>query len=164
MKANPKPWLYGPNWQGQRCEARTRRGTPCKRPARLPVGRCKLHGGASTGPRTKDGLARLTEARTKHGLHQREARRSEALCRARAPDARRTEGARNLALSCVDGSFYARVNLSDFDVCRLRSCVRPFDAVDNTAGLDEVRALGPNQISELVSPDSASGCPNFSSF
>jgi len=70
----------------------------------------------------------------------------------------------NEALSCVDGSFYARVNLSDFDVCRLRSCVRPFDAVDNTAGLDEVRALGPNQISELVSPDSASGCPNFSSF
>ena len=67
-------------------------------------------------------------------------------------------------LSCVDGSFYARVNLSDFDVCRLRSCVRPFDAVDNTAGLDEVRTLGPNQISELVSPDSASGCPNFSSF
>ena len=58
-----------------------------------------------------------------------------------------------MALSCVDGSFYARVNLSDFDVCRLRSCVRPFDAVDNTAGLDEVRALGPNQISELVSPD-----------
>ena len=62
MKANPKPWLYGPNWQGQRCEAKTRRGTLCQRPARLPVGRCKLHGGASTGPRTKDGLARLTKA------------------------------------------------------------------------------------------------------
>ena len=67
-------------------------------------------------------------------------------------------------LSCVDGSFYARVNLSDFDVCRLRSCVRPFDAVDITAGLDEVRTLGPNQTSELVSPDNTSGCPNFSSF
>ena len=74
MKANPKPWLYGPNWQGQRCEARTRRGTPCKRSARLPVGRCKLHGGSSTGPRTKDGLARLTEARTKHGLYTKEKR------------------------------------------------------------------------------------------
>jgi hypothetical protein len=74
MKANPKPWLYGPNWQGQRCEARTRRGTPCQRPARLPVGRCKLHGGASTGPRTKDGLARLTEARTKHGKFTKEKR------------------------------------------------------------------------------------------
>ncbi|GEM_PF-3089714 len=55
----------------------------------------------------------------------------------------------------MDGSFYARVNLSDFDVCRLWSCVRPFDAVDITAGLDEVRTLGPNQTSELISPDSA---------
>ena len=54
------------------------------------------------------------------------------------------------ALSCVAGSFYARVNLSDFDVCRLWSCVRPFDAVDITAGLDEVRTLGPNQTSESV--------------
>ena len=74
MKANPKPWLYGPNWQGIRCEARTRRGTLCQRPARLPVGRFKLHGGASTGPRTKDGLARLTEARTKHGKFTKEKR------------------------------------------------------------------------------------------
>lgn len=40
----------------------------------------------------------------------------------------------------------------------------PFDAVDVTAGLDEIRTLGPNQTSELVSPDSTSGCPNFSSF
>ena len=69
-----------------------------------------------------------------------------------------------MVLSCVDGSFYARVNLSDFDVFRLRSCVLPFDAVDITAGLDEVRTLGLNQTSELVSPGSASGCPNFSSF
>ena len=45
-----------------------------QRPARLPVGRCKLHGGASTGPRTKDGLARLTEARTKHGKFTKEKR------------------------------------------------------------------------------------------
>jgi hypothetical protein len=68
------------------------------------------------------------------------------------------------ALSCVDGSLYARVNLSDFDICRLRSCVQSFDAGDITAGLDKVRTLGPNQTSELVSPDSTSGCPNFSSF
>ena len=32
------------------------------------------------------------------------------------------------ALSFVDGSFFARVNLSNFDGCRLRSFVRPFDA------------------------------------
>lgn len=71
---------------------------------------------------------------------------------------------RNWVLSCVDVSFYARIKSSDFDVCRLRSCVRPFDAIDVAAGLDEVRTLGPNQTSEVVSPDSASGCPNFSSF
>jgi len=53
----------------------------------------------------------------------------------------------------VGGSFFARINLSDFDGCRLRSCVRPFDAVDGTAGLDEIRTLGPKQASELVSPD-----------
>ena len=51
-----------------------RRGTLCQRPARLPVGRCKLHGGASTGPRTKDGLARLTEAKIKHGRFTKEKR------------------------------------------------------------------------------------------
>ena len=50
-------------------------------PARLPVGRCRLHGGASTGPRTKDGLARLTEARTKHGKFTKE-KRAEAKRRA----------------------------------------------------------------------------------
>ena len=32
MKNNIKPWLYGPNWQGQRCGALTRRGSLCKRP------------------------------------------------------------------------------------------------------------------------------------
>ena len=68
------PWRFGPDWPGLRCRAKTRRGTPCQRPAKLPVGRCRRHGGASTGPRTKDGLARLTEARTKHGLYTKEKR------------------------------------------------------------------------------------------
>ena len=63
-----------PKLAGYSLRGPTRRGTPCQRPARLPVGRCKLHGGASTGPRTKDGLARLTEARTKHGLYTKEKR------------------------------------------------------------------------------------------
>ena len=82
MKANPKPWLYGPNWQGQRCEAKTRRGTLCQRPARLPGGGGRrLHGGASTGPRTTDGLARLTEAKIKHGKFTKK-KRAEAKRRA----------------------------------------------------------------------------------
>ena len=36
--------------------------------------------------------------------------------------------------------------------------------VDIIAGLDEVSTLGPNQISERISPDRTSGCPNFGSF
>jgi hypothetical protein len=62
-----RPWRFGPDWPGQRCGAKTRRGTSCQAPAKQPVGRCRVHGGASTGPLTKDGLKRLTEARTTHG-------------------------------------------------------------------------------------------------
>jgi len=67
MKGNLKPWLYGPNWQGTRCEARTRRGTLCQRPGSKQNGRCRLHGGRSTGPRTEDGVARLVASKTTHG-------------------------------------------------------------------------------------------------
>ena len=83
------PWRFGPNWPGQRCEARTRKGTPCQRPARLPVGRCRLHGGVSKGPTTEAGLARLTEARTKHGKFSK-AKRAEA--RRRAEQGRQMRG------------------------------------------------------------------------
>ena len=67
MKSDVKPWLYGPNWQGQRCEARTRKGTLCQRPGTKKNGRCKLHGGRSTGPRTAEGTARLAASKTTHG-------------------------------------------------------------------------------------------------
>lgn len=37
------------------CGAKTRKGTPCKRKDLHKSGRCKLHGGLSTGPRTEEG-------------------------------------------------------------------------------------------------------------
>jgi hypothetical protein len=41
-----------------RCGARSKRtGKPC-RAAAMPNGRCKVHGGKSTGPRTPEGLER----------------------------------------------------------------------------------------------------------
>ena len=40
---------FGPKWPGQRCGAKTRRGTACQRPANKRNGRCRLHGGASYG-------------------------------------------------------------------------------------------------------------------
>ena len=42
------------------CGARTRKGTPCRCLA-LANGRCKLHGGLSTGPRTEEGRQRTRE-------------------------------------------------------------------------------------------------------
>lgn len=40
------------------CGARNRAGMPCKRRDLYRSGRCKLHGGLSTGPKTHDGKAR----------------------------------------------------------------------------------------------------------
>ena len=60
-------WRFGPDRQGQRCGAKTRRGAACQRPANKKNGRCRLHGGASTGPRTEDGRARISAANLRHG-------------------------------------------------------------------------------------------------
>jgi hypothetical protein len=67
-------WRFGPDWPGQRCGAKTRKGTLCQAAAKQPAGRCRLHGGASTGPRTKEGLVRLVVARTMHGMYTKEKR------------------------------------------------------------------------------------------
>ena len=68
------PWRFGPDWPGQRCGAKTRKGTPRQRPAYKRNGRCSLHGGKSTGHKTEDNLARLTAARTTHGKYTKEKR------------------------------------------------------------------------------------------
>ena len=65
---------FGPDWQGQRCGAKTQAGTPCQRPAYARNGRCHGHGGSSTGPRTLVGLQRLVDAKTTHGRHTKEKR------------------------------------------------------------------------------------------
>lgn len=72
---------FGPEWPGVRCGARTRKGSPCQRPARLAVGRCRVHGGASTGPRTEEGRARIAAAQATHGRLTKE-KRAEAKRRA----------------------------------------------------------------------------------
>lgn len=44
-----------------RCGAKTRAGTPCRMKALYRNGRCKLHGGLSTGPKTEAGKARASQ-------------------------------------------------------------------------------------------------------
>jgi len=54
-----------------RCGAKTRNGTPCRAPA-MANGRCRMHGGRSTGPRTLKGLERSRKANWKHGYYSAE--------------------------------------------------------------------------------------------
>ena len=53
------------------CGARTRAGTPCKRRDIYASGRCRLHGGLSTGPMTKAGKVRSSENGFKVGWNKR---------------------------------------------------------------------------------------------
>ncbi len=57
-----------------RCGARSKRTGKICRGAAMPNGRCKLHGGKSTGPRTPEGLERSRRANWKHGYYSREAK------------------------------------------------------------------------------------------
>jgi hypothetical protein len=64
-----------------RCGAHTRCHGACRQPA-MPNGRCHLHGGLSTGPRTPEGLARSRRARLTHGGYAAHVRRLRAVARA----------------------------------------------------------------------------------
>ena len=54
-----------------RCGAKTRKGAACRAPA-MQNGRCRMHGGKATGPRTPEGLERSRKANWKHGDYSAE--------------------------------------------------------------------------------------------
>lgn len=53
-------------WASPRCGACTRQGVACRSPA-MRNGRCRMHGGSSTGAKTLEGLARVRTATLTHG-------------------------------------------------------------------------------------------------
>jgi hypothetical protein len=65
-----------------RCGAHARStGKPCRAPA-MKNGRCRRHGGMSTGPRTPEGRARISEVqRARHAKSRRASRQSETAAR-----------------------------------------------------------------------------------
>lgn len=69
LKNNNPP---GDSMKAPRCGAKTRKGTPCQAPA-MKNGRCRLHGGKSTGPKTPEGIERIRQAHLKHGMYTKEA-------------------------------------------------------------------------------------------
>lgn len=50
-------------------KARQNNNNPCRQPAMLTNGRCRLHGGKSTGPKTTEGKQKSAHANYKHGLY-----------------------------------------------------------------------------------------------
>ena len=77
--AQRRGWLRNNNPVGDflkapRCGAKTRQGTPCRGPA-MRNGRCRMHGGGSTGPKTADGIERIRRASTTHGRRTQAAQR-----------------------------------------------------------------------------------------
>jgi hypothetical protein len=52
----------------KKCGARTRKGGQCQQSA-MKNGRCRMHGGKSTGPKTAEGKARSAIANYKHGFY-----------------------------------------------------------------------------------------------
>jgi hypothetical protein len=82
MNAEPhatrRGWLKNGNPPGDlsnaaRCGAKTRKKVPCQGPA-MANSRCRMHGGASTGPRTPSGLERSRLARWRHGVYSSQMR------------------------------------------------------------------------------------------
>jgi hypothetical protein len=96
IKSVQNPTRSVPDWRetmplahaSPRCGARTRAGLACKGPA-MHNGRCRMHGGASTGPRTAEGLQRIKQARTIHGAYSAEARALRRMLRSLDEEQRR---------------------------------------------------------------------------
>ena len=95
-KARNSPVHRLPDWRltlplaqsCHRCGACTRCGASCKSPA-MQNGRCRMHGGTSTGPRTSEGLERMRRANTRHGIYSEESRRQMRAIRKLVREARR---------------------------------------------------------------------------
>ena len=53
-------------------KARQNNNRPCMQPS-MKNGRCRLHGGHCTGPKTKEGKLKAAQANLKHGAYTNEA-------------------------------------------------------------------------------------------
>ena len=65
-----------------RCGARRKHdGCPCQQPA-MANGRCRFHGGKSTGPKTREGVERAQQSALRHGFYTAEAQAERRIARA----------------------------------------------------------------------------------
>ena len=69
-------WWSRTKRERPRCGARCRDGSPCKAPPvwdrrldRAVNGRCRMHGGLSTGPKSEEGRRRIAESNRARRMH-----------------------------------------------------------------------------------------------
>ena len=72
IQTKGKPYEKGDFLNAPRCLAKTRRGSKCQCPA-MKNGKCRLHGGLSSGPQTAEGIERIRQSRTIHGRYSKAA-------------------------------------------------------------------------------------------
>jgi hypothetical protein len=66
--------------EAPRCGAKRRGSGSCRQPA-MQNGRCRLHGGKSTGPTTPEGLERSRKANWRHGHYSAKAKQERVKAR-----------------------------------------------------------------------------------
>ncbi len=69
FEQKPKPKFNIKN--AKKCGAKTRQALPCQSPA-MKNSRCRMHGGKSTGAKTKAGIERIKKANFRNGLYTNE--------------------------------------------------------------------------------------------
>ena len=74
QRRGPEKWQSPRGlYQGPPMWGKESAGDPLSGPGLCETGRCRFHGGKSTGPRTPEGMERMRKTRTKHGLYAAEA-------------------------------------------------------------------------------------------
>ena len=146
--ARPGDFLAAP-----RCGACTRAGGCCRQPA-MANGRCRLHGGLSTGPRTVEGRARC--ARLTHGFYSAATRSLMAAARAHGRRLRTLLALRPTAGHGVHRSFFP-MPTSGMSPAKGDHC----DHGAHRKGIREIARAACNQpssvasVSSVVNPSSA---------
>jgi hypothetical protein len=141
-----------------RCGARTRCGGECRQPAmpspRGGGGRCRLHGGLSTGPRTPEGLARSRRARLTHGARSAQMR---ALLREARHHARRSRALRARLTDSTAGHGVHRSDSAAASGLPVKQVHHREHSGHREAVLPAARAarIPPSSVSSVANPSSA---------
>ena len=106
---------------------------PCANDPRTKrKGRCKLHGGRSTGPTTEAGLARLTEAKIKHGSSPKRRRQKRS---ARAEQGRQMRGELTETGDLVRGPRTFGQEVAGLVQVIMSGSIRPFTTLKRFCGV-----------------------------